>query len=315
MIFQKWPKVSTLWLKKTAFTKILRKNKSREKGIWTLALRFWKPLFYQLNYFPKKFMIYKYLLEIKSRTFFSFVAWSFIMVNCYYFKETLLYIFTGFSVKPGENHLLFFLTTNVAEVFVTYIHISFYIANQITVMFFYCQFFFFLSTGLHVFEYIYFKTILIAIIAGWLVFICMFNNYIFPTSWDFFLKFQEYLSFQSLTFYFEAKLNEYLAFYKSIYFLCNLLCQVMILFCVLLDLFKTNLLIIKKLRKLFYFIFFIFSTFITPPEVTYQLTISVSIIVLYELITVYLILKTEFANSNYVGNQLKLTKTPTENNK
>jgi len=123
------------------------------------------------------------------------------------------------------------------------------------------------------------------------------------------------LSFQSLTFYFEAKLNEYLAFYKSIYFLCNLLCQVMILFCVLLDLFKTNLLIIKKLRKLFYFVFFIFSTFITPPEVTYQLTVSISIIVLYELITVYLILKTEFANSNYVGNQLKLTKTPTENSK
>nr|QTI83189.1 TatA protein [Minutocellus polymorphus] len=32
--------------------KISVKRKNRKKGSWTLDLWFWKPLFYQLNYFP-----------------------------------------------------------------------------------------------------------------------------------------------------------------------------------------------------------------------------------------------------------------------
>jgi sec-independent protein translocase protein TatC len=261
-------------------------------------------------------MIYKYLLEIKYRCFFSVIAWSFIMINCYYFKETLLYVFMRFSSKPNDAELLFFLTTDVAEVFIAYVNLSFSIANQIIILFIYCQIFFFLSTGLYIFEHTYFKTFLILLIICWMIFLFLLNNYIFPTSWDFFFKFQKYLSFQNITVYFEVKLNEYLVFYKSIYYLCNILCQTVILFCVILDLFKTNLLIVKKLRKLFYFIFFIFSTFLTPPEIIYQLTVGISIIVIYELIIIHLIIKTEIINfDSYVGNQLKLIKIPTENNK
>ena len=68
----------------------------------------------------------------------------------------------------------------------------------------------------------------------------------------------------------------------------------------MLDLFKTNLLIVRKLRKTFYFLFFVFSTFLTPPEVIYQLSISVCIIVLYELITIHLILKAELTNLDFM---------------
>jgi len=241
-------------------------------------------------------MLYKYLLEIKYRIFFSFTTWSFIMLNCYYFKETLLYVFIGFSLKSNNNNLVYFLTTDVAEVFMAYIHLSVYIANQITIIFLYCQVFFFLSTGLHMFEYGYLKTILVTTIICWIMFVFGLNNFIFPTSWEFFLKFQEYQSSQNLTFYFEAKLNEYLIFYKSIYYSCNLVFQTVILFFIVLDLFKTNLFVVKKFRKIFYFIFFVFSTFLTPPEVVYQLAISICIIIVYELITVYTIIKTELVN-------------------
>nr|YP_010119676.1 Sec-independent protein translocase component tatA/E [Pseudo-nitzschia cuspidata]QRC12168.1 Sec-independent protein translocase component tatA/E [Pseudo-nitzschia cuspidata] len=34
--------------------KIFLKDKTRKKGTWTPDLRFWKPLLYQLNYFPKQ---------------------------------------------------------------------------------------------------------------------------------------------------------------------------------------------------------------------------------------------------------------------
>ena len=241
-------------------------------------------------------MIYKYLLEIKYRIFFSFIAWSFIMINCYYFKETLLYIIMRFSLKSHDNHLFYFLTTDVAEVFIAYIHLSSYVANQITIIFITCQFLLFLSTGLRTFEYDYFKTILVTVAVCWVVFVFLFNSFIFPTSWGFFLKFQEYFSSQNLSFYFEAKLNEYLIFYNSVYCLCNLIYQTVALFFIVLDLFKTNLLVVKKLRKIFYFLFFLLSTFLTPPEVIYQLVISIFIIMIYELITIHMIMKTELTN-------------------
>jgi len=238
-------------------------------------------------------MIYKYLLEIKYRILFSVIAWSFMMVNCYYFKETLLYVFMGFSLKSNKNYLLYFLTTDVAEVFIAYIQLSYYVANQITMVFIYCQIFIFLSAGLYVFEYAYFKIIVVATIFFWVLFVFILNSFIFPTSWNFFLKFQEFLSFQNLTFYFEAKLNEYLVFYRSVFYLCSLIYQIVILFFIFLYLFKTNLLIVKKLIKIFYFLFLIVSTFLTPPEVIFQLIISICIIIIYELVTIHMIFKTE----------------------
>jgi len=241
-------------------------------------------------------MIYKYLLEIKYRSFFSFLTWSFTMINCYYFKETLLYIFMKFSSESHKNNLFFFLTSDVAEVFTAYVELSYYLASQITTIFIGCQFFFFLSAGLYVFEYVYLKNIILTITICWIICIFILNNFIFPVSWSFFLEFQKYLSFQNLTFYFEVKLNEYLIFYKSIYYLCSLVFQAMVLFFIFLDLFKTNLLIIKKFRKFFYFLFFIFSTFLTPPEVVYQLAIGVCMITIYELIILCMIFQIELVN-------------------
>ena len=74
-------------------------------------------------------MIYKYLLEIKYRIFFSFITWSCVMINCYYFKETLVYIFMRFSLVTNEDNLLYFLTTDVAEIFLVYVQLSYYTAN------------------------------------------------------------------------------------------------------------------------------------------------------------------------------------------
>jgi len=242
-------------------------------------------------------MIYKYLLEVKYRTFFSFIAWSFTMINCYYFKETLLYVFMKFSLESNKNNSLYFLTTDVAEVFIAYVQLSYYIANQTTIIFMSYQLYIFLSAGLYIFEYAYLKSITSMIAVCWITCVFTLNNYIFPTSWHFFLKFQKYLSFQSLTFYFEIKLNEYLAFYRSIYYLCSLVFQIVVVFFIFLDLFKNNLLIIKKFRKVFYFIFFIFSTFLTPPEVVYQLTTGICIIIIYELITFCMIFQMELTNT------------------
>jgi len=240
-------------------------------------------------------MIYKHLSEIKYRILFSFVAWSFMMVNCYYFKETLLYVFIRFNLNVNNENLLYFLTTDVAEVFLAYVQLSYYLANQITVIFGFCQIFIFFSSGLYLFEYAYLRTVTIITIICWVVCLYILNNFFFPFSWDFFLKFQECLVFQNLTFYFEVKLNEYLTFYKSIYHLVSLIYQIMVLFFIFLDLFGTHLLVIQKLRKIIYYIFFMFSTLLTPPEVIYQVMLSICLIIIYELIIFYAVFETELA--------------------
>ena len=241
-------------------------------------------------------MIYKYLLEIKYRIFFSFTTWCCVMINCYYFKETLVYIFMKFSLETNTNNLLYFLTTDVAEIFLAYIQLSYYTANQVTITYLYWQFFLFLSPGLYNFESDYLKTIITISILSRILCMFVLNSFIFPISWNFFSKFQEYLSFQNLTFYFEVKLSEYLIFYTTVYHLCNSIFQVGVLFFLFVDLFRTNLYLIKKLRKIFYFFFFVFATFLSPPEVLYQLAISICLIISYELIVLYMIIKTELCN-------------------
>jgi Sec-independent protein secretion pathway component TatC len=232
-------------------------------------------------------------LEIKYRGGFSLITWSFLVVNCYYFKETLLYVLMRSSFHSKKNNLLYFLTTDVAEAFVAYVKLSFYFANQITMMFLLYHSFLFLSAGFYKFERAYARLLVTTTIFCWTTSVFMLNNFVFSITWDFFFKFQDYLSFQSLTFHFEIKLNEYLIFYKSIYCLCNLILQAAALFFVFLDLFRTNLPMLKKLRKSFYFSFFIFSTFVTPPEVSYQLVMSICLTSIYELVIFYMVLRTE----------------------
>jgi sec-independent protein translocase protein TatC len=78
--------------------------------------------------------------------------------------------------------------------------------------------------------------------------------------------------------------------------LSNSIFQITILFFVFIDLFKTNLLIIKKLRKVAYFFFFLFSTISTPPEILYQLIVSICMIMIYEIRIIYTVLKIELVN-------------------
>jgi len=232
-------------------------------------------------------MIYKYLLEIKYRILFCLVAWNFIVINCYYFKETLLYVLIRPNLELYDNNVLWILTTNVAEIFLTYIELCYFLANQLIIPFIGGQFFFYFSSGFYQFEFDYFKKIFTRLIFCWFFFILLLNTLLFPAIWSFFSK------FQNSTFHFEIKLNEYVSFYKSVYLSCNFFFQFIIAFFIFLDLFKTNLLWIKKLKKICYYIFVILATLSTPPEVVYQLICSLFILIIYELIVISIILNYE----------------------
>lgn len=238
-------------------------------------------------------MFYKHLLEIKYRIFFSFIAWSFLTINCYFFKETLLYLFVKCITDYNCDNKFYFLTTHVTEVFIIYLQLSYFIANQLTLFFVSYQFFVFISSGLYTFERLYISNTGITIFVCWIMMVLLLNYFIFPTSWDFFFKFQTFTLIQAIPFYFEAKLSECWAFYIVIYYISCFVYQLAIFFFIFLNLFKTNFFIVKKLRKIFYFAFLVIATFITPPDTLCQLIIGAVLTLAYELLLIHLLLKIE----------------------
>ncbi len=236
-------------------------------------------------------MIYKYLSEIKYRIFFSIIAWFFTMIVCYCFKETLLFLVIKPSLSFAKNNSFFFLTTNIAEVFMAYLQLCYFISNQIIILFLLYHIFIFIANGLYISEYLYLKAFILICISSFFFLIVSFNNFIFPTSWFFFLKFQTVSVFEGLIFYFEIKLNEYINFYVSTYFICCSAYLLVLLFYIFLSTFKISLFVFKSVRKILYFIFCTFASLITPPEIVYQLIISICIIIIYEILVFYAVLK------------------------
>jgi len=106
------------------------------------------------------------------------------------------------------------------------------------------------------------------------------NFFIIPTSWFFFLSFQ---NGYAVNLHFEAKLNEYLRFYLS---LCYLILYYSGFFVGLFFLFYysiNNLNLVKNSRKFFYLSFILLSTVITPPEIISQIFLSFLCVFVYEI--------------------------------
>jgi len=238
---------------------------------------------------------YKYYLETKNRFLLVFFSWGFTLIVCYLYKETLLFILIN-SNKVFDNSS-YFIFTNVTEVFYTYIELSVFLANQVAILITFYQILLFLSLGLYQSEFDKLKFTFKIFTTCWLFSIALLYQFIVPVSWDFFLSFQQNSNdaYNSIPFFFEAKITEYVQYFVSLYYLCLLNCQ----FLALLTFFLANLSgksqKTKKFRKLFYLIFVSFSTLITPPDIVSQISISFFLVVTYELLILLQQLKVNMA--------------------
>lgn len=236
--------------------------------------------------------IKSYYLEIKNRLLLLVLAWVSAILVSYIFKEVLLFIVTKQNLTLSVNNKTFyFIFTDVTEVFYVYMKLILFIGTQIFFFHVLYHVFTFISLGLYGYEYDYlaltFKTSLIMFFFS----IVVFNKVLFPFSWEFFLSFQNFATLKALTLHFEAKLIEYFTYYTTFYYICVSYFQIFVVLILVFDYLKNDLSIIQRFRKFLYYFFVIFSTLVTPPDVSSQLILSLSIIVGYEILVFYSILK------------------------
>lgn len=230
--------------------------------------------------------LYTYYNEIKNRIMLMVIAWIFSLTICYSYKEAILFITINsnsmiipFKTKP------YFIFTSLTEVFYVHLELSLFIANQITIFYLCYQLLMFLTLGLYHSEFQKLKLAIQIFFVFWLISNILLHEILIPLSWIFFLGFQNSLNLtQPIPFFFEAKLIEYYYYFTNVYYMSLISCQFLAI--LILVLFNLNENLKKTLRKLFYIVFLIFSTLITPPDVISQILITISLIIMYESLIV-----------------------------
>lgn len=194
--------------------------------------------------------------------------------------------------------LKYFIFTNVTEIFITNLYISFYISIFLTSNLIILLLWYFLIPGLYKFENIkILKYLFLFFILSYFI-INIILLKIIPNIWYFFLS----INFSNnylFNIYFEPKINTYFNFYflSFIYFFF-IFCYFFIFYLLLLNnIIKLNLII--TLRKFFYLKFILISSIISTPDIFNQFFIFINLILFFEIyIFIFFILNRYFFNKS-----------------
>ena len=199
----------------------------------------------------------KYLFEIKNRVSLLVLLWLFVGLVCYYYKEVLLFSLIKSFICLNSD-LLYFIFTNVTEIFSVYFTIISFISVQVACWYFIYHIFVFLSPALFSNEHQYLDFFFKLFTFFFLFSFVLSNYFLVPLTWQFFLSFKP-ISFAKSV-HFEARLSEYLNFYINVYYFCLVYCQIFSVFFFFFNYIysKKSFIRIKKFIKLYYYIFFIF---------------------------------------------------------
>lgn len=219
--------------------------------------------------------MFKYILEIRNKFILLLITLFSTLLVCYFYKEVLLFLVTYMHLN---NENLYFIFTDVTELLSTYFRLILFISVQPALWYFLYQIFTFLRPALYFSEFKLLNFLFLNTTFFWVSTTLVSSYLLVPVGWKFFLAFQT-----SEGFYFEAQLSQYISFYTHIYFLCLFYCQLLsILFFFLIDV-RKNYIYLKKYRKFYYYVFLLFSTIVTPPDLASQLLSTGFIIFSYEI--------------------------------
>ena len=237
-------------------------------------------------------MLYRYFFEIKSRILLIIISWVITILICYFYKETLLFLLVKLNIKLYYLESFYFISTNLTDVFYVYLQLSYFVSTQLSIFVFIYHFLLFISPGLFEHEYKLLKLIVLISFFFLSLSILILNIFILPYVWTFFSGFQTNKYNESINIFFEAQFTEYLNFYILTYYINVSIGQVFVFFLLLLNFIENKIRFINNTRKIFYSIFLIFATIITPPDIISQIIISLCFSLIYEIIVIIILLKT-----------------------
>lgn len=236
-------------------------------------------------------MLYQYYTEIKSRVSLLLVSGFCTFLVGYTYKEVLLNLAVSLCSITSTQESSYFIFTDVVEVFNVYVCLIFFVTKQVLLFHFFYHLLIFIAPGLTHLEYRYLKIMLTTSSSLFIVSVILFIEFLFPFSWNFFLSFTDLVSFSSLTLHFEAKLMDYILFFFNLYFSCILYFQFFLFPIFFFTYFGRKLSGYTFFRKLLFYVCVIFSTLVTPPDVTSQIILSITLIVGCEILVYVFLLK------------------------
>lgn len=231
------------------------------------------------------------LIEIKRRCTLLAISVISLFITGYYYKTFLLIMVIISNTSLSNDILNYFIFTSLTEMFTIYIMLSFSLTSQIVYFIVLYQVICFLAPGLFKREYLFFRKIFFASVLLGLLSFYFFYNQLVPIVFKFFLSFQDY-SIQTINFHFEAKIYEYLMFYKDLYLSCFFIFQNCIFLILLAGFTSNNLRVLKNIRKFIYIVFLVFSTLLTPPDVFSQIFLFLSLLIGFEILIFINVFKT-----------------------
>lgn len=235
----------------------------------------------------------KYLLEIKNRIFLITNTVFLLITLMFYQKDSLLYMVT----KPIIIHTkigLYLICTNIIEGFTSYWYIIWIVLIHFIFYFILIQICVFFFPSLYKHEKKLIKLFLLFYLVITICLIIIFYKILLPFSWNFFYEvvFPVFKQQKTVKLFFEIKIHEYLNFFFTLYSICFILTNLFFFITIKLYYFYNNFLYskyLKNYRKKLYFLFFIFSTLITPPDIISQIVVGFSFILLLEFIIILIV--------------------------
>jgi len=232
--------------------------------------------------------ITRYFLEIYNRFIILFLTWSLNFFVLFYYKEQIVYILG----QHQEATFPYFISTSLTEIFFVYLKVSsflaFYFAYPIIVI----QLALFIIPGLYKYEYLIVRNFFLLSILLYIGTTFFTYKIFLPYCWKFFSSFQLKAEESLVSLHLEARIADYLSFFFETYFLLNAILHIFLIFLFLL--YKITLNYILKYRKLFYLLFFIFATLMTPPDMISQIIVGIFFLVFFEIFLFSLFLSDEY---------------------
>lgn len=237
------------------------------------------PNFQELQNIVKNFFIFKsYFKELFYKFIYGFFSFLILFFVCYFYMDVLIYLLAKHLLLNIDSSKFFF--SNVSQLFWLYLKISLGTSFIISIPFvgFNCVLFFFESFNKR--QRIFFWIFVFLFFFFYYLFLFNLFNVIIPHILIFFLSFN--IQNDLLTIHFEAKIEEYFSFVLDTTFFLGLFFLVLSLliflnFCGIL---KDHFIFLYK--RYIYIFFFLFSIFLSPPDIVLQVFYILFIIFFFE---------------------------------